>query len=189
MTKLTKNRGYPYPLRTQGAAGALDIERLARAFDRDAASLDTQWATDIQRASATWTATNASINNAIDTEITTGGAFSEKVGAFDTTWKLIPAYWLFSVNLGLTCLGTINGNTSRLLKVQVSDGGLGLGQPVVRETYQSLDFQADGTVWLATEFASLVDSHTSVFYLANHGNTSSNVSATLRASVSLLTFA
>lgn len=187
MTKRTRNRDYPYPLRTERGAGGLDIERLARAFDRDAAAVETAWAIDLQRSSATWTATNAGFINGFDTEILTGGAFGEKVGAFDATWKLTPAYWLFSVNLGLTATGTINANTGRTLKVQVADAGLAL--PVVRETYQSRDIQADATVWLATEFVSRVDSKTTVTYLGNHSNTSSTLSAVLRASVSLLAFA
>ena len=187
MTKLTKNRQYPYPLSTEDAAGALDIERLARAVDLDVAALETSWNSDLQRPSATWTATNAGFINGFDTEILTGGAFSEKVGLFDATWKKISSYWLVSVNLGLTCTGTINLNTLRTLKVQVADAGLQL--PVVRETYQSQDFQADATVWLGTEFVTRVDSQTTVTYLASHNNTSSTVSATLRASVSLLGFA
>lgn len=188
MTKVTKNRGYPYPTNADRSAGALDIERLARAFDRDAASLDSQWATDIARASATWTATNAGFINGFDTEILTGGAFSEKVGAFDATWKVVPAYWLFTVNLSFTCTGTITANTQRTLKVQISDAGL-VQVPVIRETYQSLDIQADGTVYCATEFVSRVDSQTVVTYLGNHANTGSTVSAALRASVSFLAFA
>jgi hypothetical protein len=187
MSKLTKNRGYPYPLRTASGAGALDIERLARAFDRDAAALEASWASDLQRASATWTATNAGFISGFDTEILTGGAFSEKVGAFDATWKKIASYWLVSVNLGLTATGTINANTGRTLKVQIADAGLSL--PVVRETYLSRDIQADGTVWLATEFVTFVDSGTTVTYLGNHANTSSSLSAVLRSSVSLLAFA
>jgi hypothetical protein len=187
VTKLTDNRRYPYPLRTERGAGGLDIERLARAFDRDAAALDTSWISDLQRASATLTATNSGFINGFDTEILTGAAFSEKVGAFDTTWKLVPAYWLFSVNLGLTATGTINVNTGRTLKVTIADAGLGL--PVIRETYQSRDIQADGTVWLATEFVSRIDRLTTVTYYGNHSNTSSTVSAVLRASVSLLAFA
>jgi hypothetical protein len=189
VSKLTKNRGYPYPLKGGPPAGALDIERLARAFDRDAAALEASWATDLQRASATWTATNAGFINGFDTEIQTGGAFSEKVGAFDATWKKIPAYWLFSVNLGLTATGTINANTGRTLKIQIIDPSLRDGFPVVRESYQSRDIQADGTVWLATEFVSRVDPQTTVTYLGNHANTSSTLSAVLRASVSLLAFA
>jgi hypothetical protein len=179
MSKRTDNRGYPYPLRTNDGSGGLDIELLARAFDRDAAALDLAWATELQRASATWTATNAGFINGFDTEILTGGAFSEKVGAFDATWKKIAAYWLVSVNLGLTATGTINANTGRTLKVQVADAGLSL--PVVRETYQSRDIQADATVWLATEFVTRVDPQTTVTYLANHSNTSSTLSAVLRA--------
>jgi hypothetical protein len=60
---------------------------------------------------------------------------------------------------------------------------------VIRETYQSRDIQADGTVWLATEFVSRIDRLTTVTYYGNHSNTSSTVSAVLRASVSLLAFA
>lgn len=187
MSKLTKNRGYPYPLRGERPAGGLDIERLARAFDRDAASLDAAWATDLQRASATWTATNAGFLNGFDVEITTGGAFSEKVGAFDATWKKVASYWLVSVNLGLTATGAISANTGRTLKVTVADAGLSL--PVTRETYLSRDIQADATVWLATEFVTRIDSKTTISYFGNHANSASTVSAVLRASVSLLAFA
>jgi hypothetical protein len=188
VTRYTKNRNYPYPLDAEDGAGALDIEALARAFDRDAAALDTSWQGDLQRPSATWTATGSGFLNGFDQAINSGGAWSEKVGAFDATWLKIPAYWLFSVNVGLTCTGTINTNTGRIMKAQLADGGVG-GLPVVRETYQCQDFQADGTVWLAVEFVSLVTPVTTVSYLAQHFNTSSTVNATLRSSVSLLLFA
>lgn len=188
MTKLTRNRQYPYPQSAERGAGALDIERLARAFDRDTAALDAAWGVDLLRASATWTATNSGFINGFDTEINTGGAFSEKVGAFDATWKKVPAYWLFSVNLGLTCTGTITANSSRILKIQISDAGL-FQVPVIRETYICADNQADATVWLGTEFVSRVNPLTTVTYLASHANVGSSVSATLRASVSLLAFA
>jgi hypothetical protein len=188
VTKYTKKRRYPYPLRTERGAGALDIETLSRAFDRDAAALETSWNTDLQRPSATWTDTEAGISNGFDFEISTAGAWSEKVGAFDATWQKIAAYWLVSVNIGLTCTGTITGNTARIMKVQVNESQVG-PFPLVRELYVAQDLQADGTVWVSTEFATLVDKGTTLTYLVNHANTGSTVNATLRSSVSLLVFA
>lgn len=188
MTKLTKNRKYPYPISAEDAAGALDIERLARAFDRDTAAVDAAWQGDLQRPSATWTATESGILNGFATEIRTGGAFSEKVGLFDATWLKIPAYWLFSVDIGLTPTGTITANSARTTAVQIAESGVG-GLPVVRETYQTQDFQADATVWMSTEFVTLVDPATVISYLVNHANVGSTVNATLRSSMSLLVFA
>lgn len=188
MTRYTKNRRYPYPLRTNSGAGALDIERLARAFDRDAAATDTAWLTDLQRPSATWTATAASIGSGFDSTVTTGGAWSAKVGAFDATWQLIPAYWLVSVNMGITPNGTVTANSRRAIKVFVNQAQVG-PFPLKRETYQAQDLQADTTMWLAVEFPTLIDQDTSLSYVVNHENTGSSVAVTLRSSVTLLAFA
>lgn len=188
MTKLTKNRKYPYPLRTERSAGGLDIERFARAVDRDAKLLETSWQTDLQRPSATWTDTNASLSSGFDSTLKSGaGAWSAKVGDFDKTWQVIPAYWLVSVNVGLTANGAVSANTARTLKVFVQQSQVG---PFLldREIYQAQDLQADATVWLATEFPTLIDEDTSLLYVINHTNASS-LTGVLRSSVTLLTFA
>jgi len=188
VTKYTKSRRYPYPVKAERPAGALDIERLDRAFDRDADGLDSAWNTDLRRPSATWTDTQASIIDGFDVEINTAGAFSEIIGGFLTTWQKIPSYWLVSVNVGLTASGAVSANTARVMKVQVTQSQVG-PFPLIRETYQCQDLQADATVWLATEFVTLVDQGTKLTYLVNHANVASSVNATLRSSVSLLVFA
>lgn len=190
MTRVTRNRSYPYPLSTDRGAGALDIERLARAFDRDVAAQEVAWNGDLQRPSATWTDTESSIPANFDTEISTAGAWSEKVGLFDATWQKIPAYWLVSVNIGLTATGALSANSNRITKVQVSEGRQGISViSVLREQYITQDFQADATVWMATEFVTLVNPATSLTYVVNHSNVASSVNATLRSSVTLLVFA
>lgn len=189
MTKYTKRRRYPYPIRTERGAGALDIESLARAFDRDAKLVETDWQTDLQRPSATWTDTDTSLPSGGDTELLSGsGAWGSTVGAFSATWQKIASYWLVSVDVGLTANGTINTNTSRILKVITEQSQVG-PFALNRETYQAQDFQADATVWLATEFVTLIDENTSLSYVINHGNTGSSLTGVLRSSVTLLGFA
>lgn len=189
MTKYTKRRRYPYPIRTERGAGALDIERLGRSFDRDAKNVENAWLTDLQRPSATWTDTDASIPASFDSELTSGsGVWGATVGAFSATWQHVAAYWLVSVNVGLTPNGTINTNSARTLKVIIEQSQAG-PFPLNREIYQAQDFQADATVWLATEFVTLVDEGTEFNYTINHGNVGSNLTGTLRSSVTLLAFA
>lgn len=190
MTRVTKNRGYPYPLKADDSAGALDIERLARAVDRDLAALDLSWQTDLQRPSATWTDSRNNIPNGADFEISSfgSGVWSEKVGAFDATWQKIPAYWLVSVDIGLTCVGALSAGSTRLTKIQVNESQVG-PFALLREQYETQDAQADGTVWMSTEFATLVDRNTTIAYVVNHANAASQVNGTVRSSVSLLVFA
>lgn len=176
MTKLTRNRRYPYPIRTEPGAGGLHIERLARAVDRDLKSLDTAWQADMVQPSFTLTGSDTGIINGVDWSINTS-ATEYSVGSPDVD---IPAYWLIDVNVGLTASGTINTNTKRVLKVQIQENQIG-GLELVEE-YIAQDFQADGTVWLSTSFATLFNKPRFISYNVYHENTGSTINATLRVS-------
>lgn len=175
MTKRTKRRGYPYPLQTNSGAGALDLERLARAVDRDIKAIDTLWQTDLVRPSFTLTGTDTGFTNGAAQQINLGTT-EYSVGSPNLD---IPAYWLISVNASMLPSGTINANTTRLLICNIDErqtGGF-----VTVESYTCQDFQADATVWLATEFVTLL-SHDRTFSLnVQHNNTSSAVDVTGRA--------
>jgi hypothetical protein len=174
--KLTKNRGYPYPLRTERGAGGLDIERLARSVDRDLKNLDTAWQVDMVQPSFTQTGSDTGIPDSVDWGVNTS-ATEYSVGSPNVD---IPAYWLIDVNMGLTASAGITANSRRTLKVQIEESQTG-GLQLVEE-YQAQDFQADATVWLSTSFVTLFNKPRFISYNVNHGNVASTLNATLRVS-------
>jgi hypothetical protein len=175
MTKRTKRRGYPYPLGTNAGAGALDLEKLGRSVDRDIKVIDTLWQSDLVRPSITLTGTDTGFTSGAAQQINLGTTeYSVGNPDFD-----VPAYWLISVNASMLPSGAINANTARSLICNIDERQT--GGSVTVESYTCQDLQADTTVWLATEFVTLLNADRTFSLTVSHNNTSSAVDVTGRA--------
>jgi hypothetical protein len=177
VTKRTKYRGYRYPVQSERAAGALDIERLARDVDRDFDLMRDQWAIINARRTISYapSGTITGIFNGSDWSVSYP-TVEFQVG--DASLDDVPAYWLVTCYAAVVPSGTVNVNTRRTLKVKVlQDSPTGL---VAAETYQCYESQAvaPNDSYLAVEFVTLLNPNRLLQVSIFHDNTGSTLNLT-----------